>query len=152
RLAQLVAVEDRPHALPAFLEEVQQRPVGLLDAHAVEPVQDPGGAVDAEPALAGPHPEAQQPADVVEVHRAGAPPRLLQLAARPHLALADELLVAQVLLLALEALADAVVAAALGAGERLRRRRARTVDAELAADRVDGLLGHEAEGGELAPG
>ena len=32
RLAQLVAVQDRPHALPALLEEVAQRLVGLLGA------------------------------------------------------------------------------------------------------------------------
>src|SRR5919106_4175369 len=98
RLAQLVAVEDRPHALPAFLEEAAQGPHRLGSVEVAEPVQDPGGAVDAEAALAGPHAEAQGAPDVVEVRRAAPPHGLLERPAADQLALADELLVLKRLL------------------------------------------------------
>src|ERR671935_973539 len=115
RLAHLIAVEDRPHALPALLQEPEQRAVGLLGGQPVEAVEDPGRPVDAEAALARPHAEAQHTADVVEVARLAPAHRLLELAARNQLALADELVVAQVLLLALEPLAEPVVLTLLGA-------------------------------------
>src|SRR6516164_7403496 len=107
-LAQLVAVQDGPRPLPPLLEEVEQRFVGLLGAQAVEPVQDPGGAVDAETALARAHGEAEQAADVVEVGGGTALDCLLELPPRDELALADQLIVGEALLLALEPLAERV--------------------------------------------
>ena len=77
-LAQLVAVEDRPHALPALLEEAAQRSRGPLTVEAADGVQDPGRAVDAEPALARAHPEPQAAPDVVEVERPAPAHRLLE--------------------------------------------------------------------------
>ena len=152
RLAQLVAVEDRPRALPALLQEVQQRAVGLLAGHPVQAVQDPGRAVDAEAALARAHAQAQLAADVVEVVRAAAAHGLLEPAARDHLALADELVLAQPFLLAGQPVAELVGLAVLGAGQRLGGGRAGARLAELAADRVDRVLGHEPVGRELAAG
>src|SRR3954464_4111964 len=67
RLAQLVAVEDRPDALPALLQEVAQRVVGLDRVELLDAVQDAGRAVDAKAALARPHAKTQRAADVVEV-------------------------------------------------------------------------------------
>src|SRR4051794_4806209 len=82
RLAQLVAVEDRPDALPALLQEVAQGVVRLDRVEMLDAVQDPGRPVDAEPALAWPHPEAQRAADVVEVRRVPPAHRLLEPRAR----------------------------------------------------------------------
>src|SRR5205807_1160192 len=92
RLAQLSAVQDGPGTLPALLQEVEQGMIGLLDAETVEPVQDAGRAVHAEPALARPHPEPHQSANVIEIGRRAAAHRVLELRARDHLALADQLL------------------------------------------------------------
>ena len=79
RLAQLVAVEDRPDALPALLQEAAQRVDRLRRRRGGRRRAGcPVGAVDAEPALARPHAEPQAAADVVEVRpsRGGAsPPR-----------------------------------------------------------------------------
>ena len=69
RLAQLVAVEDRPAALPALLQEIAQRARRLAAVEPVDAVQDPGRAVDAEAALARAHAQPQLAADVVEVRR-----------------------------------------------------------------------------------
>ena len=60
RLAQLVAVQDRPHALPALLQEAAQRRGRLGAVEPVDRVQDPGRAVDAEAALARAHAEPQR--------------------------------------------------------------------------------------------
>ena len=78
--------------------------------------------------------------------------RLFELPARDQLALADQLLVGQVLLLALESLAEHVRRVVLGARERLGLGQARTVLAEVPADRVDRLLGHQPERRQLAAG
>ena len=59
-LAHLVAVEDRLEAHPAVLQEHQQQLVGALGVGVAEPVEDPGGAVGAEAALAGAHPQPQR--------------------------------------------------------------------------------------------
>ena len=107
-LAELVAVEDRPRPLPPFLEEVDQRFVRLLAGEAIEAMQDPRGAVDAESTLAWSHREAQQAADVVKVGGGAAPDRLLELPARDELAVTDQLLVGEVVLLALESLSELV--------------------------------------------
>ena len=94
RLAQLVAVEDRPHALPALL-----RGSGSATSAACSPssrptrVQDPRRPVDAEAALARAHAEPQAAPDVVEVVRAAPAHRLLEPRAADQLALADQLLV-----------------------------------------------------------
>ena len=65
----------RPSSAPA---RTQQRAVGALGVDPVEPVQDPGRAVDAEAALARAHPQPQGAADVVEARSwraGGSPPR-----------------------------------------------------------------------------
>ena len=151
-LAHLVAVEDRPRPLPALLEEGDQRFVGLLGGHAVEAVEQAGGAVGAEAALAGPHAQAQDAPDVVEV---GCPPplhRRLELAARNQLALADQLVVQQRRLAPGQALGEVVVLASLRARQRSAGRGAGALLAELPADSVHGLLRHQPEGRELAAG
>src|SRR5579871_5965907 len=107
-LPQLVAVQDRPRSLPSLLEEIEQRIVGLLGAEPVEPMQDPGRAVNAEAALAWPHGQAEQAPDVVEVGGGATLDRLFELPAGDQLALADQLVVGEVLLLALESLAEHV--------------------------------------------
>ncbi len=151
-LAELVSVQHRPDPLPPLLEEVQECVVGLLGGEPVEPVEDPGGAVDAEPALARPHTQAQQPADVVEVGGGAALHRLLELPARHHLAFADQLLVGEVLLLSAQPFAEVVGLALLRAGQKLGLGRARTLVAEVLGDRGHRLLGHQPEGRELAAG
>ena len=72
-------------------------------------VQDAGGAVDAEAALARTHPEPQLAADVVEVRGAETLHRLLQPVREIELALADHLLVDQIRLLVRQARAEQVV-------------------------------------------
>src|SRR5919108_1943731 len=91
RLAELVAVQDRVDAFPPFLEEPEQSGVCRPVVEALGRVHDAGGAVDAEPALAGAHPEPDRSADVVEARRATLRQRLLQPAAGDQLALADDL-------------------------------------------------------------
>ena len=109
-------------------------------------------AVHAEASLAGPHPEPQQPADVIETGAGALAQRVLQCRARNQLALADQLFVDQVGLLALQSLAQAVMAAVLGARQRLGPCRAGPLLAEPSADGIDRVLGHQAKGGELASG
>src|SRR5919109_4960567 len=173
-LSQLVAVEDRPYPLPAFLEEREQGVVRLLRAHpvptrggpggvtargarrvtppAAQCVHDPRRAVHAEATLTRTHPEPQDAAEVAEVVGPSAAHRLLELPARDQLALADELVVEQLLLAPGEPLAQHVVRAVLRSRQALRRRGARPLVAEVAADRVDGLLRHQPERRELAAG
>ncbi len=151
-LAQLVPVQDRPRTLPALLQKVQQRLVGLLGRQPVDAVQHAGRAVVAETALTRAHPEPQPPADVVEVGRARALDRLLQMRASDQLALADHLLIDQRRLLAGQSLAEQVVDAGLRAWQRLGLGRARAHLAEVLADCVDGLLGHHPVGRQLAAG
>ena len=78
--------------------------------------------------------------------------RVVELRARDHLALADQLFVSELGLLASQPLGQHVVLAALGPRQGHARGRALPRLAELGADRVDGLLGHQPEGGQLAAG
>src|SRR5215210_4873575 len=152
RLAELVAVEDRPDALPALLEEVAQRRVRLEGVDLLDAVEDAGGPVDAEPALARAHAEAQAAADVVEVRRLAPAHGLLQARARDELALADELVVEQVALLGRQALAEVVRLAVLRAWQDDLVRAARALLAELRAHRVDDVLRHQPQRRQLAAG
>src|SRR5437763_2153248 len=122
RLAKLVAVENRPDALPALLEEVEQCAVGVFSADAVEPVHDACGAVHTEAALTGPHPQPQEAPDVVQVGGGAPAYRVLERRARDHLALADELLVDEPRLLARQARPQLIVPTLLGARQGLGRR------------------------------
>src|SRR3954453_10934904 len=152
RLAQLVAVEDRPDALPPLLEEPKQRGVRLGAIELLHAVQDPGGAVDAEASLAGAHSQAQAAADVVEA--VGPPPahRLLEAAAADELAFADQLLVEQPLLGSMQAGAELVGLALIRIRQRLIGRPAGPRLPELVAHGVYRLLGHEPERRQLAAG
>jgi hypothetical protein len=109
--------------------------VELLDA-----VQDPGRAVDAEAALARAHAEAQAAADVVEVRRRAPRIVVLEPRARDQLALADELVVEQVRLLARSRAPIVYGSASSEPGRTTSCGRARPVVAELRAHRVDDVL------------
>src|SRR5215212_485570 len=152
RLAQLIAVEDRPDALPPLLQEPKQRGVRLGSIELLHPVQDPGGPIDAEPALARSHPEAEAAADVVEAGGRPFAHRVLEAASTDELAFADQLLVQQALLGPVQAGAELVGLARLGIGQRLLGRAAGARLSELGAHGVDRLLGHEPECRELAAG
>ena len=152
RLAQLVAVEDRPDALPALLQEAAQRCGGLGAVEAPDAVQDPGGPVDAEAALAGAHAQAHAAPDVVQVGRPAPAHGLLQTAAADQLALADQLLVSQRRLPPAQPRAEPVGLPVLVAGGTLLVRAAWTHGPELRAHRVDDVLGHQAQRRELAAG
>src|SRR5919109_5669669 len=148
-LSQLVAVEDRPYALPAFLEEREQGVVRLLGAHPIptrggpgggtpQCVHDPRRAVHAEATLTRTHPEPQDAAKVAEVVGPPAAHRLLELPARDQLALADELVVEQLLLAPGEPLAQHVVRAVLRSRQALGGRGGPPLPAPGAADHTDG--------------
>src|SRR5919198_4172807 len=104
-------------------------------------VKDARRPVDAEAALAGPHPEPKDAAEVVEIRRSPPCHRRLQPAARDQLTLTDDLFRARDRLPCSDARAEPVEAPLLGAGERLFLRRARAIDAEVLADGVHGGLG-----------
>src|SRR5690242_874303 len=106
-LAELIAVKNRPDALPALADIVEQSLIRLPGLHSVQAVQDAGGAVDAEASLAGTHPEAEQAPEVVEVRRASPADRIFERSAGDQLALADELVIEQMLLPSMEPLPDA---------------------------------------------
>src|SRR3954471_22460960 len=90
-LAQLIAVQDRPHTLPPLLHEPHQRAGRLFAVEVADAVEEPGGPVDAEPALARAHPQPELAAYVVEVGAAATPHLLLQAPAADQLALTDQL-------------------------------------------------------------
>src|SRR5262249_57894829 len=115
----LVAEEDRLLALPPLLDEREQRGVGLVCLEPAGPVHDPGRPVDAEPALAGPHAEPEDAADVVEVDRVATGEGLLEPAPLDELALADQLVVVERLLPARQPRAEPVVAVGALAGQLL---------------------------------
>ena len=93
--------------------------VGRLRAvESLHAVQDPGGPVDAEAALARAHAEPQAAPDVVEVLRAAPAHGLLELGAADQLALADQLLLLQGALAAAQPRAERVELAVLVAGRR----------------------------------
>src|SRR4051812_21825141 len=113
-------------------------------------MEDPGRAVDAEPALAGAHAEPQRPPHVVEIRRAAAAHRLLELAAPDQLALADQLLVEQCRLAPAQPRAERVELRVLVVRRAHGVGRARPLVAELLAHRVDDVLGHHPVRRQLA--
>src|SRR4051812_44287095 len=122
----------------------------LLAGEAVDAMQDAGGPVDAEAALARPHTEPELAADVVEVGGAALADALLEPAAADHLALADQLLLLELRLALADPRTEAVVLAVVVSGRTLGRGRARPLVAELAAHRVDEVLRHQPQSRELA--
>src|SRR5438552_10732168 len=94
-LAHLVAVENRPHALPSLTQKAQQHAVRLRAVDAVEAMKYPGGPVDAEAALARAHAQPQLPPHIVEVEAATPACGVLEARARDQFALAYQLVILQ---------------------------------------------------------
>jgi hypothetical protein len=130
-LSQLVAVEDRVHALPALLQEGEQRRIRGGGVEPLDGMENPGRPVDAEAALARAHSQPERAADVVEVRRASPLHRILEPLPRDQLALADDLLRLWNGLARAKPRAELVEAAVLGVRQRFLVRATGPLDPEL---------------------
>ena len=115
-------------------------------------MQDPGGPVDAEAALARPHPQADRAPDVVQVDGLAAQHGRLQATTGNELAFADQLVLVERGLPPFHPRSEPVVPAGLGVGQGFVRGPARVLHPDLRAQRVDGVLGHKPERAELPTG
>src|SRR5664280_3806864 len=154
-LPHLVAVQDRPQAEPAMLEEEPKQARRAFDVDRTDLMGDACGAYGAEAALAGAHAEPQLAAEVVEGGE-----RLFGELVGEHptahqLALAEDLVVHAVVLAIVQAVRDVVVRRHVRrilrpARAGLLRPTAGMRRPELGLHRVDEVLGHQPVRGELA--
>src|SRR6266540_3388754 len=129
------------NALPALLKEVVESAVRRRVVEPTDVVEDPGRAIDAEPALAGTHRQPQEPPDVIEARRPASLDRLFEAPARDQLALADDLVRLRERLSRGEPRTEPVGGAAFRSRQRLLGRPAPPPRAEVLADCVDRDLG-----------
>ena len=147
------AGQNRPHALPPLLHERAHGGVGAWRRPcARRAVRTPAARGMQNPPWHGPIPRRTRAADVVQVGGRVGGHGIEQHPPGDELALADHLLVVEVALACGQPVADVMGLAVLGAGQRLGGGAAGGLDAEVLADRVDGHLGHQPEGRELAAG
>lgn len=153
RLAQLLAVEDRPQSDPAVLEEEAEQLIGLDGVDVAALVGDAGGPLRTVAALAGAHSEAHLAAHIVELATREGIHDGFEHGAGDEFAFADHLIVAGrriVVLKLFETVPDRVEPAPLGGRDDLVGRATLTLLTHLVAHDVNDALSHEPVGGEFA--
>ena len=132
------------------MQEREESSVGGTVVEPLDGVEDAGGSVAAEAALARAHAKPERAAEVVEVRCVPPLHRLFEPVPGDQLAFADELLGLRNRLARVKPRAERVEVPVLGVGQRLLVRPAGTLDPELSAGGVHGHLGHEPERRRLA--
>ena len=137
-----MAPEHHPLPPPALFDERSQGVVGLASIVVALVMEQPGGPEGTEPTLARPHPQAQAPAQVVQLlpgPTAGGAP---QGSPGHQLALADQGIVPNMLLhlLLMGPQREEPLVLAVREGSLCGAAAGR--DLEVGADRIDGILGH----------